>query len=263
VLRIGPQAIDIGQPVNRGCPLNYGLVSWWLAMPHRWNGNTFFDIAGTNHGTLTNGPTWGGALGRPGGTGSLSGNGSVNGVPTALSIPNTAYTMMGWIRMNGTGDYPVLMSSHGANWTAIRFFGGSTRLNLLHCDAVDLNVDVADALTTGVWYHVAQTWNGATAKLYINGVEKLSGNSAAVPTGTIDIGYDSSSGIRKLNANYDSLSVHNRGLSASEVLWSLDDSRRGYPLTLNRVSPLTVFDVGGGAATTVRPRSLLTLGCGA
>src|SRR5688572_20641043 len=63
--------LNYGQAVNRAHPLNRGLVSWWMNLPQRGKGNTFFDIAGRNHGTLLNGPVWSGPP-HPGGWGSLS-----------------------------------------------------------------------------------------------------------------------------------------------------------------------------------------------
>jgi hypothetical protein len=56
----------------------------------------------------------------------------------------------------------------------------------------------------------------------------------------------------------DDVSVFDRALSAPEVWARYTDSRQGYPQTLNRVSTLTVFDVGGGGGggrTTFNTRS--------
>jgi hypothetical protein len=74
--------IDTACPVDWAHPLNRGLVADWTILPiPGWRGGlTLRDLVRggrrPNDGTLTAGPTWGGAKGRPGGFGSLNTNGT-------------------------------------------------------------------------------------------------------------------------------------------------------------------------------------------
>src|SRR3990167_9254519 len=95
---IGP--LYYGDLVNRSCQLNSGLVSWLMAVPWYMSGPRFIDIFGKNHGTLTNGPTWQGAMGRPGGNGSLNFDGTDDYVDCGAMLgsqPVNDLTVSMWI----------------------------------------------------------------------------------------------------------------------------------------------------------------------
>jgi hypothetical protein len=100
----GSRVLNYGNPVNPLAPLNRGLVGWWLNLPSRGKGNTVFDLCGKYHGTLTNGPTWSGALGRPGGFGAVTFDGSNDYItlgvaPAALKFTAISpFSISAWVR---------------------------------------------------------------------------------------------------------------------------------------------------------------------
>lgn len=46
--------VDWSDPINRDCPLNQGLVGWWMGAPNCYGGTRLQDLLNHNHGTLTN-----------------------------------------------------------------------------------------------------------------------------------------------------------------------------------------------------------------
>lgn len=78
-------------------------------------------------------------------------------------------------------------------------------------------------LSNDVWHHVAATFDGSMAKIYVNGI--LNSSTASV-TGAIQnttsiyrIGADGSAlGTRKFNGSIDEVTIYNRSLSAAEIL---------------------------------------------
>lgn len=46
--------VDWSDPIERDCPLNQGLVGWWMGAPNCYGGTRMQDLCNKNHGTLTN-----------------------------------------------------------------------------------------------------------------------------------------------------------------------------------------------------------------
>ena len=244
-----PRSLYYGQIVNRASPLNRGLVSWWLNLPQRGKGNTFFDIAGRNHGTLTNGPTWQGPLGRPGGMGSLSfatASSQYVSIPQSNSLNlGTSFLFSCWIYPTSLASYRCVIDSTGRN---LSLFINSTADGGYSRDDEFNSLTYSPAWTTGEWQHLA--WRGTAASnfFYRNGV------LCATDTGDLEsvsmltawhIGGNPSGGGSYWNGGMDGVRLYNTEHSADFVQRLYDEELRGYPQTLNRVSPYTVFDVGG------------------
>jgi hypothetical protein len=100
--------IDLGNPVERGHPINRGIASWWLGMPGQ-QGAYLRDIAGGSHGTLTNGPSW--KAGQQAPFVSLSLDGSDDhvslGAPTSgagLNVSGTQpFSLAAWVHISNFG----------------------------------------------------------------------------------------------------------------------------------------------------------------
>jgi hypothetical protein len=266
-----PRSLNYGQLVNRACPLNRGLVSWWLTLPQRGKGNTFFDIAGANHGTLTNGPTWTGATGRPGGCGAILLDGTNDYVTvTSGSLSNifTAdrLTVSCWLKPTANPAQFDCLISHvtdsgwGNGW--IFWFNSATDLRFA-VQGYDTNRAIG-TIPGNVWCHAIGTYDGTNVSIYINGVQGTDdpyAGAITAPVGDMEIGRGKGDSFN-FNGAIDSVRVYDYALSASMAAALYREELATYPTTLNRVSPLTVFDVGGGAppATNRRRRILI---CGA
>lgn len=264
-------AIDIGQPVNWSAGLNYGLVSWWLAINQGpYFGSTrFLDLCNRNHGTLTNGPTWGGARGRPGGWGALSFDGSDDHVEVSSSDSlSSGFSIALWIRAgvaSGVTDAKRQVLSHGGVNEYIACEWSDT--NSSYSGAWYMNgggsypvAKWTSTLAADTWHHIGATWNATTLRVFVNGLEE---NSTANSTfGVISTPWLQLNGLgsgRKFACQMDDVVIYSRALSASEMLARYNASRTGYQNELNWRRRYTVFDVGGGAAPTVsRARFLPT-----
>ncbi len=247
-------AIVYGDAVNRAHPLNRGLVSWWLPLPGRSSGPRLLDLAGRNHGTLTNGPTW-----APG-----------PNVFGAVKLDGTDDHILGTNTFGATGSlsfavYPDFTGSD-SNFRYVFDTSGSRTLFLrgsssTNCIVYINGTDVADSsqlvsfFTYQAWNHVSCTWNSGTQRFYKNGV-LFATRSASLGSSSGSILYF---GQRFTSADRWKGSVNHyaewsgRMLSDSDAAGLYDQWRRGFPDLLNRVRPWSFGVAGGGGGGTAVP----------
>jgi len=75
------------------------------------------------------------------------------------------------------------------------------------------------AVTTNTWTHLAGTYDGATLRLYVNGVQvnsRAQTGAIAISTNPLQIGGDSIYG-QYFQGRIDEVRIYNRALSATEV----------------------------------------------
>lgn len=252
-----PSSLYYGNLVNRASPLNRGLVSWWLALPQRGKGNTWFDIASTKHGTLSGSPSWRGAMGRPSGYGALevvaASSQYVDCGQPAATYSATECTITGWMKRtaaSGLSGFGTVGSSSG------RFvceFHSSGSIFFVADD-----VFPSAASNDLLWHHFAMVFvGGSRVTGYMDGVqvaETATGvpatTSSAASQGNFLIGkVEFGGGPLMADGSHDDVRAYNRALSGSEIAALYQDSLRGYPTTLNRVRPVSVIGEAGGAAT--------------
>jgi hypothetical protein len=247
--------LDIGNPVSAH-PLNDKLVSWWMTLPG-WQGYKFLDLKGANHGTLTNGPSWGGG-GRPGGFGALSLDGTDDYVnfgdqPAFEFASGQSFSLSLWFKGTAsttqrgllTKGYDTIFVTDDRPWYLLRWNASNTSgaLDVFLRDVGGTNsiVQTATNLTDNGWHHacVAHDAAAATLTLYTDG--RQNGTPAtSVPAAAY--GTNGSQLILGTHANsyfagpVDDFRVHSRALSASEAYALYEDSARGHPLTLRRFS---------------------------
>lgn len=261
----GPGGVAADSPVETGHPLNRGLVSWWLPLDGNSGGRTLFDIAGRNHGTLTNDPTWG--VG-PNGFGAVQFDGSNDYVEcgtAGLSAlgGNANRTIACWARPSGLSAYLVAASldaGGGVGWAYLRVqlsaSGTQWQVNARQGNSTEAYFEFGTP-TVGKWDHVALTIDSAyNFTAYLNGVKQntadvssvglYSGSGASMRLGTYSLGG------AYWNGAVGTTQVYNRALSASEVYGLYEQSLRGYPDLLRRTSSSTWFvPESGGAALTL------------
>ena len=234
------RTLNLGNPVNRNHPLNRGLVSRWLTLQGGgyYGGTRMLDLMGANHGTLTNGPTWQSAQGRPGGSGSLnfvqasghyvdlgscahSGTEWSGGIwfKTSQNHTPTTINLFGRAEL-GSYDWMIYLQSNAIN---LFWHDGAS------ADNIQWNVTYSD----NVWRHVFVTFNAGVATMYGDGVSVATKSSAvvsvrSVQTVKIGRGWDAT-----YQGDADGATIFNRAPSAPEVLALYNDSRLGSPDTLH------------------------------
>lgn len=202
----------------------YGLVSWWPG-----NNNTD-DIQGGWNGTLQNGATFA-TTGKVGQAFRFDGSSSSRlVVPRSSSLEPSRVSVDAWVRLQTTGvKVSVLAKSRSS---APPSYG----LEILPNGAANFFVftsptNVSDRQSTtqlspNVWYHLAGTWDGTTARIYVNGTEQLGPNPSTSGSGAIDYSgaTEFTIGSRAggaptdaMNGDVDEVDVFNRALAPAEI----------------------------------------------
>lgn len=234
-------AINWGNPINRSCGLNAGLVSDWLARPGI-SGNTLYDSAGINHGTLTSSPTWTTTT-RPGTYRCLNSGGSGYVVCGDYVLGSAAFTLMAWVYQTTAGSGGLLARATIGSVSRLASIDITSAGNVVQFQLYDgTNNPFArhGVSIAGRWYHVAAVRDTAATliRLYVDGIEAT---NAADSAGTVDGGSQRIEILRRpdntavATALIDDARLYRVAKSASEILGIVNDARAGYPLTLNRI----------------------------
>jgi chitodextrinase len=179
------------------------------------------DLSGNgNNGTIS-GATWT-VSGKYGNALSFNGTNARVTVNNSASLRLTsAMTLEAWVfptTVNSAwrdviykGDdnyYLMAMSNNSSHPVAGAILGG------VYAEAIGPN-----ALTANTWAHLATTYDGATVRLYVNGVQVASQaktGTIATSTNPLQIGGDSIYG-QYFAGRIDEVRVYNRGLSVAEI----------------------------------------------
>lgn len=221
--------LDLGNPVADH-PLTRGLVAWWLPLPNNSGGSRLFDIRGTNHGTLTNGPTWGAVA--PDGFGALSYTGTAYVALPAISF-GSELTISVWIRWAAWqtssavykfGSRPQMQLSRIA----------TSKLEAVMLDSAAFQSPQSNAVDDGAWHKIDAVWvDSVRLSVYQDGVlanEDTTVNTMvqAAVTGTLGTS-SAGTAANNWNGQIGGFAFYNRALSAAEILALYDQARRGYP----------------------------------
>ena len=197
----------------------------------------------------------------------------------------STFTVETWLKFESIADDMMPITKWGATLAtnqAWRLITASSQLQLVVGDGSATGTVTANqTLVTGVWYHVAFTWNGSLcsgsrAKAYINGkdVTSTDGTPATMLAGTADLIVGNRTGL-PAGGYYDGLikdvrifndvrtqaevvtDAHTQDVSDANLVgeWNFnnaytDSSGNGYTLTSSG-SPIFVVDVPWKAPTTI------------
>jgi hypothetical protein len=200
-----------------------GPVSYWRLA--ETSGTTALDERGANTGTYRNGAVLGAA-------GLLSGepankaatfdgvNDYVSAGPSASLDLTSALTLEAWIKptaLPAAGQFASVVTKEDAY--SIQFEGSRIEFAVVQPGGVykRLMAD-AGAIEAGKAYHVVGTYDGATQRLYINGVEvKNAALTGAVGTNGSPVTIGSWGTIEYFNGTIDEVAVYKTALSAARV----------------------------------------------
>ena len=221
-------------------------------------GATVLDTSGNGNTGAISGATWT-AAGKYGGALQFNGTNAVVTVPSAASLQlTTGMTLEAWV-------YPTVAPT---GWKAIvdknvdgyYLMASSTPNNRPAAGgtwtAGNQNTAGPAALAVNTWTHLAATFDGATVRLYVNGVQVASRGQTTTlmpTTGTLQIGGDAYPG-EYFTGRIDEVRVYNRALSAGEIQVDMNTPVGGTPPPN---TPPTITSLGPQTANEDTPTGIL------
>ena len=181
------------------------------------SGTTWYDVGGTNNGTLTNGPTFS----ADGGGGSIVFDGVDDYVICTKIITTIPFTISSWFNISiiNRRESHLLTQDIGGN-------SGRLLFRVLDNNKIELFIGgerllAISQIVTNTWYHVTCIRHSfGVGSIYINGVLDVSGNlntNSIADTNTV-ISYFPRVSEFSFPGEIAITQIYNRALSADEVL---------------------------------------------
>lgn len=197
-----------------------GIVAWWRAE------NNALDFIGTNHGTLTNGATFG--MGKVAQAFSFDGVNDHVIIQDAASLRPASITTEAWVNFSSaSGVQHILAKPVGdADGDSYAMWLAGGNLNAFVCDSAGAGVPVIVPFTptVGRWYHITFTFDNAKKeqRLYIDGQPvgaNISNRSIGYDMHPVLLGGDIAYGALAsvLSGRLDEAAIYDRALSGSEI----------------------------------------------
>ena len=185
-----------------------------------------------NHGELINGPTFDS---RDGGSIVFDGvNDSINCDANSILNVGNNITVNTWFYVNSNSSYQPIISKTLSNSTAGWELANSSGVfrTTFRPSVTQINL-IAGSLVIGKWYMGTMTFDGTTARLYLNGV--ITGNTTTGGPVTLNSSQPLQIGTRGIDANWyngniSQASIYNRALSAQEVLQNYNSTKTRFGL---------------------------------
>jgi uncharacterized repeat protein (TIGR01451 family) len=205
---------------------------------------TFQDVSGQgNNGTCT-----GIACPTAGVSGKFGKAAQFDGVNDVISAGNPAVlrltgalSLAGWFKTTApVGNYRALVSKWHTGPTNASYLLGWETGGLRFCLSNGTRMICANsgqAYNNGQWHHVAGTWNGTTATIYVDGAAVNAtpdGTFGLVANTTLNVKVgsdDSGSGDRFFNGQIDEVAIYRHALSAAEITAIYQAGIRGWLTT--------------------------------
>jgi len=153
---------------------------WWYRVGEG-SGTTMTATAGAIAGYYQNGVILGqpGAIAGDGNTAALFNGLAAYAYVNGIAAPTQAYTMEIWLKANAPLQAGTMLDHGGAGALYIKTDSFCFRQTQTH-------VCWSHAPMPGAWYHVVGTWDttSKTARLYVNGAQRASGQAPSSPSGT-------------------------------------------------------------------------------
>lgn len=215
--------------ISNGCVLAVDAAN---KISYPGSGTTWYDLSGTNNGTLTNGPTFSNTNG---GCIVFDGTDDYISVPNTINLGNT-FTISSFVKLtNNNSDTSVTgTNANGSdNWFGIN----SNKIYLFYTRLTDVDNTAllgATTLSNGIFYQITAVINGATSIVYLNGIQdgtRTESFTIASWNGTYAIGRRSIDvAQRYFYGNIANIVFYNRVLTAVEVLQNYNSTKSRFGL---------------------------------
>jgi Concanavalin A-like lectin/glucanases superfamily len=214
----------------------YGFVGYWKL--NQVSGTTATDSTiFARNGTVYGGANW---STRCSGVGDFNFNGTSNyiSIPNASNLqPTSSLTMAGWIRGDSWGsgsNVNAILRKGEANPNNYQLAIADGRVTLYLNDSDSAGIRGNTVLNPDQWYHVAATWDGATAKIYVNGQLDNTpvAHASTIGTDTRPLYIGGQPGSDQFKGSMYDVRLFNRALTQSEIngfmgvggYWKLDET---------------------------------------
>ncbi len=166
-------------------------------------------------------------------------------------------TVAAWIRVNRFDvSYQAIVAKGDSSWRLSRTSEADTVHWRANGPVPNLRVNSDVSVNDGEWHHVAGTYDGAVARLYVDGILGPSGSVAATGdiarnTERVLIGGNSEEAARLWKGAIDDVRIYSRALTEAEVRYLADETPGDGKLYLPVASPAEL-----SAAEPVNERSV-------
>ena len=190
------------------------------------NGTTWYDLAGSNSGTLTNGATFDRDNG---GNIFLDGTDDYITCPdSSATDPQTNFSLNIWVKLSALARQHGLIEKYNWSLGLGNYAFRVTSFNRVAFYIIDGKSDVgligSASLSQDIWYNLCVTQNHDTdtATIYINGIQDSQSTSFDIgpvnSTTTMKIGARGDDATNRLQGKVSCVQIYNRALTAAEVL---------------------------------------------
>jgi hypothetical protein len=193
------------------------------------SGNVWRDLAGSNNGTLTNGPTFSSANG-----GSIVFDG-VDDIANTTYVSANTYTFSAWFKTNVVSNgYRNIISIPTPNYSLVLLDPNNPNLGFWTNDNLNGESLSTPTISTNTWYNVVfvREGNNITGgyKAYLNGVLYGNANTGTwSTTANLSVGGRTDSS-QHLNGNISQVSIYNRPLAPAEIQQNYNATKGRYKL---------------------------------
>ncbi|NLJ06727.1 MAG: T9SS type A sorting domain-containing protein [Sphingobacteriales bacterium] len=214
------------QILDQDDPQYPNLVGYWRF--DEGTGTTTDDVVNGLDGTLMNGATWNNNVAPVAYTDHALYFNGVNqyvdfSSPASLNI-TSAITLEAWIKPRSFGNNEAIIDKlkdispqGGYNLSVM----GTKKVSFkMHLASGAFELQSISTLDTGIWYHISATYDGTTAKIYINGVlDNSSSVSSSIASNTekIYVGYDDADTSRHFHGYISEVRIWNTALTADDI----------------------------------------------
>lgn len=185
-------------------------------------GTAWNDLAGSNNGTLINGPTFSNAN-----AGSIVFDG-VNdyvdiGNPISIQSLTQGSIEVFYYRTASTATYQMIFTDVNSDLeityatNTLQFYIGNSGIGYTHA-------------ITGQWFHLVGVWGVGFKRLYLNGFQVASGTNTGLNTGSRVRYIGSRAGGLPFNGLIPIVKVYNRDLTLAEILQNYNATKGRYNL---------------------------------